>query len=35
MKGSMKIALNEEMARGDETLEDGDTVAVLPPVAGG
>lgn len=35
MKGSMKLALNEEIAKGDETLEDGDVVALLPPVAGG
>lgn len=35
MKGSMQVALNEEMAKGDELLEDGDVVALLPPVAGG
>jgi len=32
---SMQVALNEEVAAGDERLKDGDTVALLPPVAGG
>ena len=32
---SMQVALNEDLARGEERLKDGDTVALLPPVAGG
>ncbi len=32
---SMQIALNEEIAKGDELLKDGDEVALIPPVAGG
>jgi molybdopterin converting factor subunit 1 len=35
MSGSMRIAVNEELAEEDERLEDGDVVAFLPPVAGG
>lgn len=35
MRGSVKVAVNEEIAKGDEVLEDGDVVALLPPVAGG
>jgi len=35
MKGSMQIAVNEEMAKPGQVLEDGDVVAFLPPVAGG
>jgi molybdopterin converting factor subunit 1 len=35
MSGAMRIALNEEIAREDDRLEDGDVVAFLPPVAGG
>jgi molybdopterin converting factor subunit 1 len=32
---SMKVALNEEIAEGNEPLEDGDVIALIPPVAGG
>jgi molybdopterin converting factor small subunit len=32
---SMRIARNGRLAEGDETLEDGDEIAVLPPVGGG
>jgi molybdopterin converting factor subunit 1 len=35
LKPTLKLALNEEMADGDEQLKEGDVVAVLPPVAGG
>ncbi len=31
----VKVAVNEEMAEPDQTLHDGDDVAILPPVAGG
>lgn len=30
-----RVAVNEELADGGRVLEDGDTVALLPPVAGG
>ncbi|PCI37361.1 MAG: molybdopterin converting factor subunit 1 [Elusimicrobia bacterium] len=32
---SMRFALNEEFSRRDAVLNDGDVVAVLPPVSGG
>jgi molybdopterin converting factor small subunit len=35
ISGSMRVAVNEEIAAGDRMLEDGDVVALLPPVAGG
>jgi molybdopterin converting factor subunit 1 len=35
MSGAMRIAVNEEIARDDHRLTDGDVVAFLPPVAGG
>jgi sulfur-carrier protein len=35
MSGSMRIAVNEEIAGEDDRLADGDVVAFLPPVAGG
>jgi molybdopterin converting factor subunit 1 len=35
LRGAMQVALNEEIAEGDEELKDGDVVAFLPPVAGG
>ena len=35
MSGAMRIAVNEEIAGGDDRLADGDVVAFLPPVAGG
>jgi molybdopterin converting factor subunit 1 len=33
--GSLRYARNEVFARADEMLEEGDVVAVIPPVAGG
>jgi molybdopterin synthase sulfur carrier subunit len=35
LSGSMRVAVNEEIAGGGDRLEDGDVVAFLPPVAGG
>jgi sulfur-carrier protein len=35
LSGTMRIAVNEEIAGGDDRLADGDVVAFLPPVAGG
>ena len=35
LSGSMKVAVNEEIAEEGQELRDGDTVAFLPPVAGG
>jgi molybdopterin converting factor subunit 1 len=35
MSGSMRVAVNEEIAGEDDRLADGDVVALLPPVAGG
>ncbi len=35
MPASTRIAVNEEIARDDDRLSDGDIVAFLPPVAGG
>jgi molybdopterin converting factor subunit 1 len=35
MSGAMRIAVNEQIAGGDDPLADGDVVAFLPPVAGG
>jgi len=35
LSGSMKVAVNEEIAEIGQELRDGDTVAFLPPVAGG
>ena len=35
LESSLRIALNEEVAGDDESVGDGDTVAFLPPVAGG
>ncbi|MBI5597649.1 MAG: MoaD/ThiS family protein [Elusimicrobia bacterium] len=32
---SMRFALNEEFAPADSALQDGDVVAVIPPVSGG
>lgn len=31
----VRVAVNEELAEEGRVLEDGDTVALLPPVAGG
>ncbi len=33
--GSVRIAVNEEFALGDDPVADGDVVALIPPVAGG
>jgi molybdopterin synthase sulfur carrier subunit len=30
-----KVAINDEMASWDDAIEDGDTVLLFPPVAGG
>ena len=35
MRGSVRIAVNEELAKEGDRLADGDVVAFLPPVAGG
>jgi len=35
MSSVMRVAVNEEIAREDRRLADGDVVAFLPPVAGG
>ena len=35
MKRTIQVALNEELARGDESLREGDVIALIPPVAGG
>jgi len=35
LSGSMRIAVNEEIAGEGQRLKDGDVVALLPPVAGG
>jgi molybdopterin synthase catalytic subunit len=35
MRRNVQVALNEEMAEGEEVLHDGDVVALIPPVAGG
>jgi len=35
LAGSLRIAVNEEIARENDCLKDGDVVAFLPPVAGG
>lgn len=32
---SVRIARNETFARNDEVLDDGDVLALIPPVAGG
>jgi molybdopterin converting factor subunit 1 len=32
---SVRFARNESFATNDERLEDGDTIALIPPVAGG
>ncbi len=35
MRETLAFAVNEEYARGDDPVEPGDEVAVLPPVSGG
>ncbi|MEK6543795.1 MAG: MoaD/ThiS family protein [Elusimicrobiota bacterium] len=32
---SLRFAINEDFARADHALSDGDEVAILPPVSGG
>lgn len=32
---SLFVAVNEEYAEGDQTLNEGDVVALIPPVSGG
>jgi molybdopterin converting factor subunit 1 len=32
---SMAVAVNREYAKAEDTLQDGDEVALLPPVSGG
>ncbi|MGQ0796610.1 MAG: molybdopterin converting factor subunit 1 [Methanobacteriota archaeon] len=34
-RGTMLLAVNEEFARSDVVLADGDEVAIMPPVSGG
>ena len=33
--GAVRFARNEEFARSEDTLTDGDVIALIPPVAGG
>ena len=33
--GHCKVAINDELADWDSLIEDGDTVLIFPPVAGG
>jgi molybdopterin synthase catalytic subunit len=35
LRGCISVAVNDELATSDRSLSDGDTVALLPPVAGG
>ncbi len=35
LRAACKVAVNQELARGDHPLSDGDEVALIPPVAGG
>ena len=34
-KGSLAVAVNCQLARGDQELVEGDEVALIPPVGGG
>ena len=33
--GAVRLARNEEFARDDDPIADGDVIALIPPVAGG
>jgi molybdopterin converting factor subunit 1 len=35
LRAACKVAVNQEFARGDQVLREGDEVALIPPVAGG
>jgi MoaE-MoaD fusion protein len=35
LRAAIKVAVNEEFARADRVLADGDVIALIPPVAGG
>lgn len=35
LRGSVRLSVNSEVVSADHRLEEGDEVAVLPPVAGG
>ncbi|QIW21787.1 molybdopterin converting factor subunit 1 [Bacillus thuringiensis] len=35
MTASIMVAINEEYANEDDTIRDGDVVALIPPVSGG
>jgi molybdopterin converting factor subunit 1 len=35
LRKACKVAVNQELAGGDRVLQDGDEVALIPPVAGG
>jgi len=35
LKSSVRLSVNQVLAKADSALHDGDEVAVLPPVAGG
>ncbi|PEM28076.1 molybdopterin converting factor subunit 1 [Bacillus wiedmannii] len=35
MAASIMVAINEEYANEDDTIRDGDVVALIPPVSGG
>jgi len=35
VRGTLRLALNQELVNGDAPVNDGDELALLPPVAGG
>ena len=35
LRGGMRVAVNEEVVSDEETVRDGDRVALIPPVVGG
>jgi len=35
LRGGMRVAVNEEVVSDDETVRDGDRVALIPPIVGG